>query len=402
MRRVKTNAPACALALLCLALGATLNVKAQPIDSTRTGGLEVKTFYSTILGEKRKIRVQTPAAANPYDAYPVLYVLDGEAQTGMIAGQVQYLSESYMILPKMIIVGIENTDRTRDLTPTHAAVGKDGKPDTSANAFGRTSGGGERFLRFITEELRPYINKRYPAAPYNILYGHSLGGLMAVYCLLHHPQYFDAYIAVSPSLQWDNGVVLQMAAQTPGPGAAWNKRLFFSDANEDAAFHFNQLQLDSLLHRHSPPGLRYMRRFYAGETHTTEPVKAFYDATRFLYPDWYLPYNTPAFRNTMTADSVIAHFERLSKAYGYPVMPPHDEINTISRFLRNDPNRIKDAIALLQLNAKNYPASPVVFETLGDTYVKMGDLQRALHSFRQALSLNPSSTSLPQKIKQLQ
>src|SRR6185436_8873933 len=184
----------------------------QVLDSSKATGVEVKTFYSKILNEKRRIFIQTPAGAKRYEAYPVLYLLDGEAQTNLVTGQVQYLSESYKVIPSLIVVAIENTDRTRDLTPTHSIIGPDGKPDTSARAFGRTSGGGENFLRFMKEELMPYIESNYPTAPYKILSGHSLGGLMAISCLVNHPDYFNAFIAISPSLQWDNGVMLSQAA----------------------------------------------------------------------------------------------------------------------------------------------------------------------------------------------
>ncbi|MEO8172648.1 MAG: alpha/beta hydrolase-fold protein, partial [Sediminibacterium sp.] len=129
-------------------------------DSTLTGAI-VKKIHSNILGEDRTIYIQTPARMNRFEKYPVLYLLDGEAHMEMVGGQVKYLSESYRILPNMIVVGIANTDRTRDLTPTHADVGVDGKPDTSSNAFGKNSGGGEKFLRFIKEELMDYVEKNY-------------------------------------------------------------------------------------------------------------------------------------------------------------------------------------------------------------------------------------------------
>src|SRR5205085_12132462 len=106
------------------------------------------------------------------------------------------------------------------------------------------SGGGEKFLDFIKNVLMPYIEKSYPVAPFKIFTGHSLGGLMAVYCLIHHPDYFNGYIAISPSLQWDNEVMLKQAEK---PIKFQNRFLFFSDANEDAAFHQYQLSLDSLL-----------------------------------------------------------------------------------------------------------------------------------------------------------
>jgi enterochelin esterase-like enzyme len=74
------------IAILFSFLCITISVKAQVVDSDRTQGWEVKTIQSKILGEKRKINVQTPSGMNKYDAYPVLYLLDGEAFTGMVAG----------------------------------------------------------------------------------------------------------------------------------------------------------------------------------------------------------------------------------------------------------------------------------------------------------------------------
>lgn len=319
----------------------------------------------------------------------------------MVTGQVQYLSEAYKIIPKLIIVSIENTDRFRDLTPTHSVIGPDGKPDTSANAIGKTSGGGEKLLQFIKEELMPYVEGHYPTAPYKILSGHSLGALMAVHCLINRPDYFNAYIAISPSLQWDKEIVLTQAATTLNDKNRGNNLLFFSDANEDAAFHQNQLKLDSILRQKNLGGLKYKRLFYLEETHISEPVKAFYDGIRFIYPDWHLPYNSAAFKKTMTSKIIKDHYAELNKTYGYNVMPPHDEINAISRFLRNDPNRITDAIDLLKMNAANYPTSSVVHETLGDTYVKTGDKKNALASYQKAYQLDETNKGLLQKINNL-
>ena len=247
----------------------------------------------------------------------------------------------------------------------------------------------------------PYIESSYQAAPYRILTGHSLGGLMAVYCMVNHPDYFNAYIAISPSLQWDAEVMLKQVNEKLKTGMP-NRILFFSDANEDAAFHNNQLKLDSLLQKKKITGLNYKRMFYPEETHISEPVKAFYDGIRFVYPNWHLPYNSSSFRRTMTSAIIKDHFAELSKLYGYNVFPLHDDIIQISRFLRNDPKRIPDAIDLLQMNAVNYPTSAVVQETLGDTFLKSGDTAKARAAFQKALSLQPSNEAIQQKIKNIQ
>ena len=331
---------------------ATIN--AQVLDSTTSTGFQTKTFYSKILGEKRKINIQLPARMNQFDNYPVIYLLDGEAHTQMVAGQVQYLSESYKIIPNVIVVAIQNTDRMRDLTPSK---------DTNV----KNSGGGEKFIQFIKQELMPYVDSNYHPAPYNILSGHSLGALMAIYCLVNHPDYFNAYIAISPSFQWDKKSLLLEAAQKLNSNNLQNKILFFSDANEDSAFHQNQIEFEKILLQKNINGLKHKRAFYPEETHISEPVKAFYDGIRWIYPNWHLNYNNSAFRKTMSAKIIKDHYQQLTTTYRYNIIPLHDEIIQIAKFLRNDPKRINDAIDLLQWNLKNYPSSDVAKQLLSET-----------------------------------
>lgn len=399
MLSIHTRIPFGSIAFLLVAFFFTTSIHGQVLDSSRITGAEVKVFQSKILKEKRRIIIQTPSKMNAFDTYPVLYLLDGEAHATMVNGQVQYLSEAYKIIPNMIVVAIENTDRVRDLTPTHFNIGPDGKPDTSARAMGKNSGGGEKFLQFIKQELMPYVESHYPTAPYKILSGHSLGGLIAVYCLVSHPDFFNAYIAISPSLQWDREFMLKHVAEKLSKQNSNNTILFFSDANEDAAFHQNQMKLDSLLKLKNITGLKYKHFFYPEETHISEPVKAFYDGIRFVYPNWHLPYNSSAFKKTMSSSIIKKHYEGLSASYGYEVIPPHDDMIAISRFLRNDPNRVKDAIELLEMNGMNYPSSSVTYETLGDTWMKLDDKNNANKAYQKALFLDTKNEMVKQKIK---
>jgi predicted alpha/beta superfamily hydrolase len=356
------------------------------------------TIDSKVLGEKRKISIRVPAGMNPYDAYPVLYLLDGEVLSTMVSGQVQYLSEAYKIIPNMIIVGIENTNRMRDLTPTHTDKGPDGKTDTSARSPFHYSGGGERFLEFLQKEVMPMVEIKYKVAPFRILAGHSLGGLMAVYCLLQHPDMFNGYIAISPSLQWDDQSLLKSVAARLNNKKLENKFLFFSDANEDAGFHQNQVVFDSLL-QIAKVSFKYKRFFYPEESHISEPVKAFYDGIRFIYPSWHLPFNSSAFRKTLNNSMIREHYEQLTRDYHYTVFPLHDEVVAIARFLRNDPARLKDALELLQNNLSHYPSSPVLLETLGDTFLIAGDKKKASENFSKALQLVPENQDLQRKLK---
>ena len=101
--------------------------------------------------------------------------------------------------PEMIVVGITNTNRDKDLKPTITNL--DGVVDLN-------SGGGGNFMNFIENELIPHIDSIYPTAPYRIFSGHSLGGLTVINTLLNNTQLFNAYIAIDPSLWWNNQTLL--------------------------------------------------------------------------------------------------------------------------------------------------------------------------------------------------
>lgn len=384
--------------ILTLSFSIQLSIHSQVLDSTTVIGSISKTFYSNVLKEKRTITIRTPKQSNPFDVYPVLYVLDGEAQGPLAEGQVAYLSESYRIIPKLIIVSIHNTDRIRDLTPTHDNTGPDGKPDTSAKAFGKNSGGTDNFLKFMKEELMPYVQSQYRAAPYSILFGHSLGGLTAIHALLNNSSVFNAYIAVSPSFQWHNKTLLKQATTQLALKDHGKKRLFFSDANEDSSFHQNQLDFEKTLEKKQWVQLKYKRMFYPEENHVSVPVKAFYDGIRLIYPEWHLPLHNSSFKKTATFSMVKEHYSKLSESFGYTVLPPHDDMIAVARFFRNDPARLNDAILLLQYQAAFYPTSPVIQETLGDTYLKADKKDAAAIALRKALSLDPENKSIQNKL----
>lgn len=247
---------------------------------------------SKVLQEDRKIYIYTPPVDTllPDKHYPVLYVLDGDNHFSLMAEYCRYLSRKDInVMPEIIIVGIPNTNRVRDLTPTNSILDYDGKPDTSANPRYKSSGGGNNFLQFIGTELIPYVDAHYKTQPFKIFAGHSFGGITAINCLLMQPDMFGAYIAVSPSFWWDNGYLLRLADEKLKNNRMTNKMIFYSDANEAAFFHTNLLKFDAIITKRKIPGLDHKYAYYPEDTHMTEPVKAYYDALRFIFRQWNLP-----------------------------------------------------------------------------------------------------------------
>src|SRR5438309_4503923 len=137
------------LFLFILAAIITLAAAAQNDNKIVIG--KIDSISSKILNEQRKVWVYTPdMTSGNHDTsqrYPVLYLLDGDAHFQSVVGLIQQLSQANgnTVFPQMIIVGIPNTDRTRDLTPTHIIS----DPPMMDSTFSKTSGGGENFVAFM-------------------------------------------------------------------------------------------------------------------------------------------------------------------------------------------------------------------------------------------------------------
>ncbi|MFA9454043.1 MAG: alpha/beta hydrolase [Candidatus Aminicenantaceae bacterium] len=164
--------------------------QASPCILEQQGRREIKeTLSSHTLEEERTIVVSLPA---DYDAgegnYTVLFFLDAESLKGWkdCISSVESLNAKG-IAPEMIVVGIWNTVRNRDMIPAVVAH----RPG---------SGGSLRFLDFLTIELIPHIQQKYRISGFSILYGASNAGLFTVFALLEAPETFRAYIASSPMI----------------------------------------------------------------------------------------------------------------------------------------------------------------------------------------------------------
>jgi predicted alpha/beta superfamily hydrolase len=360
---------------------------------------------SKVLNEDRKLYIYVPPAdsTNPGKRYPVLYLMDGESHFSMIAELCRYLSRwDVNVMPEMIVVGIPNTNRTRDLTPTHSIIDYYGKPDTSSTSWLKPSGGNDKFLQFIGEELMPYVDLHYKTQPFKIFAGHSFGGITAIDCLLNNPDMFNAFVAVSPSFWWDREHLLKLADQKLQKGLTLNKIFFYSDASEGIAdkstFHVNLLKFDSLIVKKQLTGLNHKYVYYPNDIHMTEPVKAYYDALRFIYQDWSLP---PLEPKMVSSAVIMKHYQQLSLRYGYTILPNEVNINDWALYLMKNDETLNNAISLFEMNALNFPSSYKAFNSLGDAYAKKGQKQKAVNSYKKAIELNPTATVIKSKLKTL-
>jgi predicted alpha/beta superfamily hydrolase len=240
------------LVLMIAACTAGPGVQAAGPDPQAVPAHESFTLASTVLHETRRINVYAPPGytTDATTRYPVLYMPDGGMAEDFphVAVDVDAAIRAGRMRP-MIVVGIENTERRRDMTgPTEVASDRKIAPHV---------GGSQAFRAFIADELMPEVRRRYRTGGGTAIIGESLAGLFIVETFLERPDLFDTYIALSPSLWWNHEALADSAAaRFAAWPAATRKTLYLASAGDDIIGN----ALDTLcaaLRGHAPPGVTW-------------------------------------------------------------------------------------------------------------------------------------------------
>ena len=372
---------------------------------------EKRIIKSKVLNEFREIWVYVPDSyhhKNNTKKYPVVYLLDGDNHFTSVTGIIEHLSgiNGSINSPEMILVGIINTDvneRTRDLTPTH-------------NVEELTSGGGEKFTEFLDKELIPYINSNYPTSTYKMLIGHSYGGLMVINTLIHHTEMFNSYVAIDPSMWWDNKKLVLEAQAKLKQIDFTGKSLYLGIANTlskdidtsliklDTTSYSKSIRaifnLDDLFKKNET-NLNYESKYYPDDSHGSVPLITEYDAFRFIFKEYKFNISREEWTlmNMEVIEKIEKHYKNLENIMGYPVLPDEEFINNQAYYAMSE-NLGKEALYLFELNCKNYPSSWNVFDSLGDFYNSTGQKELAITNYKKAISLKKNKETR-KKLKSL-
>lgn len=247
------------------------------------------TMYSNILKEKRAYYIYLPEGYdnNPKVKFPVVYLLDAEINFHAYTGIQHMLSRArrgHGLVPKMIVVGVVNTNRTRDFTPTKA---KELPQRFALNKKMLEDGGGaENFLNFIQNELRPLIQSSYRTTSFNSLIGHSLGGLFTIHVLLNHPSAFNAYLAIDPSFWWDDQIIFSVALEKLKSNDFLNATLYFTSSGNKQSSK-KEIDFKQILSENAPKELKWRYNHYKNESHGSVIVPSEYDGLKFLFKDYF-------------------------------------------------------------------------------------------------------------------
>lgn len=411
------------LLLLLALVMATALAQAQTVNNKAIIIGRVDSITSAVLKEKRQLWVYVPASARSSiylpQRYPVVYLLDGDAFFASTTGMIGQLSEGFLtnVFPETIVVGILNTDRMRDFTPTRVTS----SAVVAASGL-KTSGGGENFTTFLAQELLPYIDAHYPTSPHRTLIGHSLGGLLVLNTLVHHTSLFENYVALDPTMYWDEERLLKQTSDALAQPRFAGRSLFVASANTQPAgldsvqiLHDKSLEaattrakwtLRDALARNPRNGLRAAYKYYPTATHNTVPLLATYDALQFLYKPYALsPAATvellgPTAKVEGAASLLAAHYQEVSTKMGYLVQLPERFVNEFAYHLLQNEQAVR-ALGFFQLNVRSYPTSFNAHDSLGDCYLALSKRTLAAESFTKALQLH-ENTDTRQKLAQLQ
>ncbi len=359
---------------------------------------KIDSINSIILNEKRPIWVYVPnnetSTNDATQKYPVVYLLDGDWHFTSVVGMLQQLSyvNGNTICPEMIVVGIPLKDRYKDLTPT------------CDSAYSNSSGGYHDFISFISDELIPHIDATYPTAPHRILIGHSLGGLATINTLNNFPNLFNSYIAIDPSMWWDQQISLKATEKFLRVNNFDNKSLFLAIANSmnsdmDTITVRNDrtrstlpirslLELSDSLNTNTHNNLNFKIQYYKNENHGSVPLIATYDALHFIFDFYNLPIRKKDYSDTTSAfvQRIENHYKTLTIKMGYEINPSENFINTLgynALFMNNLPM----AEYFFTHNLKNFPVSANAFDSMGDYYMAVSDKKRAVEMFKHSLLL---------------
>lgn len=345
-------------------------------------------FDSKVLGEAKTIFIHLPSGyAEGSNRYPLIYVLDGGDYFEPFAGMVKYLS-LFQMIPEMIVVAIAHGDRLKEFTYTKANEKTGNWP---------TSGGAETFRKFLSNELVPYIDASYRTHPFRILVGHSLGGLFAVETLSRSPDLFQATIALSPSLYWNQFEWLENAENFLDRYDSLKLLLFISGEKKDEEQTRYLDKFKDLVEAKAPKDFVYEYRCFPEEDHGSVAFPGLFSNLKQLFQGWQFPGEAWE----MGPDKVKEHFQSLSDRFGYPV-PITEEFLTDHAFHGLRRHKAPDeAIRLFEFCLLLYPNSAESYEGIGEAYTQKGMKEKAIEFYQKALELNPANANIRKIIDEL-
>lgn len=380
---------ACVLMTLTLAAGApAIRAAAIPTPQGMQIGIgKSYQFDSQIMSAPVTYLVHTPASYQGTDRpYPIVILLDGDEHFAHVSAASDFLAEAGRI-PEVLVVGVNNVNRAANLTPPSP------HPTAAADPNDPTTPDADRFVRFISEELIPEIDRKYRTQHYRVLMGHSLGGLFVVYSLLQRPDVFSGYVAISPAINQGDEWLLDATPAFLESHQALRADVFLALGDESGRMLANTWKLSALLagkQSSATPSLRWRLKRYPDDDHGSVSLTAMQAGLRAVFDGWFLDdADAMTLFDLGGMGAIQKRYAAVSERMGYLVPVPRDAFDTVYDVLLRR-NRYAEARLVLEQAILAYPDHARFYFEMGQWYYAKGDRARGLEYFTKALQIAPA------------
>lgn len=369
------------LLAISIAAGSFVISPAHAQDKSDGKPVSIGTFrqlHSDVLDEDRSLLVCLPRDYEESSmSYPILFVLYGGQIRGYFADAVHVvdrLSEEGSI-PKMIVVGVANVARYRDLSP----VGRRG-----------SASGIEPFSRFFVEELIPFIESEYRTKDYRVIMGPQAGAAFGLYSLAKRRGLFDAFIVENPfRSQPVHDVLMPMVAEIMDEG--FPTLTYLQITCPDREGHVEKTveveyvrSFEKMVTDKSPHNLTLVVHYIEKNKDFLPPLRL-KEGLRGLFREYRFPDN----REIRGLEDITAQYTELSERFGFEVDVPERTLAAKADEL-SERGAIDSATEILEYLVEIHPASVDGYWRLANIHRTQGDREKAIEYYRKCLEIIPN------------
>jgi enterochelin esterase-like enzyme len=371
---------------LALALCGAFSTLPRPAAAQEDGApVSIGTYRvieSRVLGETRRLLIHLPRGyEGSAITYPVVYHTYGDYISSYYAdaySTLEWLAEEARA-PQMILVGIDNIDRYRDLRP----LARDGSPAAIDN-----------YTRFLTEEVFPFVEANYRTSPYRIVAGPQAGAVFCLYTLMENTDLFDAFILNNPLTSPPNTELLLGKAEAFFSGQGPLRKFFFvtyGGAHESPEVVADVGRLAQMAAPAEKRGFDLRLNDISGNHDFITPLHL-RDGLRALFADYYLPRE----RTFGDLAQIREYYDDLSERYGFDVPPAESALTSSADALIAQKEYAK-AVEILEYHTSLYPNLLNAWWRLAGLAAGRGDTDEAIELYRKCVEIDPSMSNFVER-----
>lgn len=335
--------------------------------------VERLTLDSELLKDTRDLQVYLPPSyfSDKESSYPVLYLLDGDYNFQYVTGLVELMSSIAEEIPQMIVVGIADGGSRNYAKQCNPSIGEQ-------------AGDGDLLISFIAKEVKPRIEKSYRCSGYDILQGHSRGGLFVTYAALEQPKLFDVYSAISPALWWQDYALLEHAKTKLASEASLPFRFFLSLGNEK---EMGVNRLADFINTKFPADPNFNYSLFENENHNYVGLPSIRFSLKTIFKDYEV--NREKFMAFETPSAMADHYLAQKVAFGFEQRIPWSLLGNAVYYYFSRKKMEELALFEKSIVEKLPVSAATLYSSIGGLYFENENYEMAEKYFQKCMDNNP-------------